>query len=63
MMRKDLEQISLKSVPIKVSNQKKGSSAEDTPSVAKSKKQIQVDIKNELGITAGKFGWCIVCRG
>jgi brefeldin A-inhibited guanine nucleotide-exchange protein len=24
---------------------------------------MQVDIKNEHGITAGKFGWCIVCRG
>lgn len=26
------------------------------------KKQIQVDIKNEHAIPAGKFGWCIVCR-
>lgn len=22
-----------------------------------------MDIKNELGVTSGKFGWCIVCRG
>jgi len=28
----------------------------------KIKKQPQVEIKNEHGILAGKFGWCIVCR-
>ena len=26
------------------------------------KKFSAVDITNELGITAGKFGWCLVCR-
>jgi len=51
-MRRDLEQITLKSVPLKVGGKDQ----------AKAKKQVQVDIKNEQGVIAGKFGWCIVCR-
>lgn len=52
LMRRDLEQITLKSVPLKVGGKDQ----------AKAKKQVQVDIKNEQGVIAGKFGWCIVCR-
>ena len=50
-MKSELNGISLKSVPIKVKKDEQ-----------KSKKQVQVEIINEHGIPAGKFGWCIVCR-
>ena len=53
LMRLELEQVQLKSVPIKVAAKK-----EEKP-----RKQAPVDVKNEQGILAGKFGWCIVCRG
>ena len=52
MMRTELSNVTLRSVPLKISKDES----------SKIKKQIQVDIKNEHGITAGKFGWCIVCR-
>ena len=51
-MKGELENVTLRSVPVKV--------GKDDGS--KSKKQIQVDLKNELAIPAGKFGWCIACR-
>lgn len=52
MMKTELNSVQLRSVPLKVSKD----------DGSKIKKQIQVDIKNEHGIPAGKFGWCIVCR-
>lgn len=48
MMRSELQQIPLRSVPVKI---KKDDS-----------KPKKVDIKNEHDIESGKFGWCIVCR-
>ena len=51
MMKSDLNNVTLRSVPLKVKKEEQ-----------KVKKQIQVDIKNEHGILSGKFGWCIVCR-
>jgi len=58
-MKKDLESITLRSVPLKVQVQPKKGAPEET----KQKKHIQVEIKNEIGVLAGKFGWCINCRG
>lgn len=52
-MMAELAQVQLKSVPQKIAKEEASS---------KSKKTPQVDIKNEHGIPAGKFGWCIVCR-
>jgi hypothetical protein len=51
LMKQELYGITLKSVPLKVKKDE-----------VKSKKQVQVEITNEHGIPAGKFGWCIVCR-
>jgi hypothetical protein len=50
-MNSELDLIPLKSVPYKVNK--------DT----KEKKLISVDVENEKGVPAGKFGWCITCRG
>lgn len=52
MMKVELSNVTLRSVPLKVGKEES----------SKVKKQIQVDIKNEHGIPSGKFGWCIVCR-
>lgn len=51
MMNNELNNIVIRSVPIKVKKEDQ-----------KNRKQIQVDVKNESGIPTGKFGWCIVCR-
>ena len=69
ILRRDLDSITLRSVPWKVvtSASKKGSQLNTQQSeeqaAAKSKKHIPVEIKNEMDIPAGKFGWCIMCRG
>jgi len=70
MMRKELEGITLRSVPPKIvtSASKKGAQytaqqSTEESNTAKNKKNVAVDIKNEMEIAAGKFGWCIMCRG
>jgi hypothetical protein len=50
-MKAELENLQLRSVPLKVKKEE-----------VKSKKQPPIEILNEQKIVCGKFGWCIVCR-
>lgn len=63
LMRKELDDITLRSVPFKSVNSATLSKKGTTDDQTKSKKNIHVDLKNELDAPAGKFGWCIMCRG
>lgn len=63
LMRKELSSLTLKSVPPKLISPSQKGSSDDQASRPRSSKMPQVDLKNEHGIQAGKFGWCIVCRG
>jgi len=51
IMNQELQGIPLRSVPFKLKKDD-----------IKNPKIVVVDVKNELEIVSGKFGWCIVCR-
>ena len=71
LMNSELENIQISAVPPQKASSTKRVSSLQSDDISqgnlslKSKKinPPQVDITNELGIPAGKFGWCIMCRG
>ena len=74
MMKSEIENIHLSAVPpqkLTASASGKRVSTAQSEDVAQGNLSLKnkkvnpphVDITNEIGVPAGKFGWCIMCRG
>ena len=63
-MKEELEGIPLTAVPRLNGKKKKKAAAQvDDAEDKQEREKAELNLVNEQGVPAGKFGWCVACRG